>query len=212
MTLSLHGLYAITDSTLMPDDEALLSQVEQALAGGARLLQYRDKSSDQARRLRQARLLNTLCARYGVPLLINDDVELARASGAAGVHLGQQDGSLAAARRRLGGDAIIGITCHDQLDLARQAVDGSADYVAFGAFFPSATKPEAKPAPLSLLQTARQQLDCPIVAIGGISVDNAAQVIAAGADLLAVIHALFAAPDIQARAQRFARLFDDSPA
>lgn len=212
MPFSTRGLYAITDSTLMPDDETMLAQLTQALDGGARIVQYRDKSSDSAHRLRQAQRLNELCTRYAVPLLINDDVELALASGAAGVHLGQQDGSLTAARQRLGSAAIIGITCHDQLDLALQARAGQADYVAFGAFFPSATKPEAKPAPLSLLHRARQQLDCPIVAIGGISVDNAAQIIEAGADMVAVIHALFASADIQARAEQFARLFNDSPA
>lgn len=201
------GLYGITDSTLMPDDRTLLDAVESALKGGASIIQYRDKSDDSEKRLRQARALNQLCQRYQVPLLINDDAQLAFDSGASGVHLGQSDGSLQQARELLGTDAIIGITCHDQLELALQARKAGADYVAFGAFFASQTKPDARPAPLSLLQEARAQLDCPIVAIGGLSVDNASQVISAGADLVAVVHALFAADDIIIRAQAFSRLF-----
>lgn len=201
------GLYGITDSTLMPDDHTLLDAVESALKGGASIIQYRDKSDDGEKRLRQARALNQLCQRYQVPLLINDDAQLAFDSGASGVHLGQSDGSLQQARELLGTDAIIGITCHDQLELALQARKAGADYVAFGAFFASQTKPDARPAPLSLLQEARAQLDCPIVAIGGLSVDNASQVISAGADLVAVVHALFAADDINVRAQAFSRLF-----
>ncbi len=201
------GLYGITDSTLMPDDGTLLNAVEGALRGGASIIQYRDKSGDNDKRLRQARALNQLCQQYQVPLLINDDAQLAFDSGASGVHLGQSDDSLQQARALLGPNAIIGITCHDRLELALQAREGGADYVAFGAFFASKTKPEARPAPLTLLQEARAKLDCPIVAIGGLSVDNASQVISAGADLVAVIHALFAADDINARAQAFSRLF-----
>lgn len=204
----LHGLYAITDADLMPDDATLHAAVSAALRGGARIIQYRDKSDDHSKRLRQARLLAALCRAAEVPLLINDDVALAAACGAAGVHLGQSDAALTAARRQLGPEAIIGITCHDQLPLALEAEAGSADYVAFGAFFPSRTKPGALPAPLSLLHQARSQLNCPIVAIGGLSVDNAEQVIAGGADMIAVIHALFAQPDIEARARTFSAQFD----
>ncbi|WP_432697506.1 thiamine phosphate synthase [Marinobacterium sp. YM272] len=207
MTTLSQGLYGITDSTLMPDDQSLLQYVEKALQGGTRLIQYRDKSDDAGKRLRQAKALAALCRQYQVPLLINDDIQLALTSGADGVHLGQEDGSLADARATLGPEAIIGITCHDRLDLALAADRAGADYVAFGAFFPSKTKPGATPAPLSLLQEARQQLNCPIVAIGGLSVDNASQVISAGADLVAVVHALFAQDDIQARAQAFSGLF-----
>ena len=203
----LHGLYGLTDATLMPTDQAMLEQVEAALKGGMRLLQYRDKSSDGERRLRQARALLDLCRAYDCPLLINDDVELAHASGADGVHLGQQDGSVAAARDHLGARALIGQTCHNRIDLALQAVQQGADHVAFGAFFPSRTKPGASLAPLSLLQQAKAQLDVPVVAIGGISVDNAASVVAAGADLVAVVHALFAADDIRQQAECFARQF-----
>jgi len=204
---TLAGLYAITDAELMPNDRQLLDSVAAALRGGARILQYRDKSTDAEKRLRQARALAALCHEHGVALLINDDVELALACAADGVHLGQQDGSLAAARERLGERAIIGITCHDRLELALAAEQGGADYVAFGAFFPSTTKPDAKPAPLGLLREARARLHCPIVAIGGLSMDNAGQVIQAGADMIAVIHALFAHEDIEAQARAFGRLF-----
>ncbi|MBR9885680.1 MAG: thiamine phosphate synthase [Oceanospirillales bacterium] len=206
-TPKLSGLYAITDAGLMPTDQQMLDAVSAALRGGASLVQYRDKSGDSAKRLRQANALVELCHQYQVPLLINDDVELALSCKADGVHLGQKDGSLDAARAKLGKDAIIGITCHDRLDLALAAEAGTADYVAFGAFFPSSTKPDARPAPLSLLSEARKQLKCPIVAIGGLSMDNASQVIEAGADLIAVIHALFAQDDVEAQARAFNRLF-----
>ncbi|GAA0795449.1 thiamine phosphate synthase [Marinobacterium sediminicola] len=206
----LHGLYGLTDAKLMPTDIAMLEQVEAALKGGMRLLQYRDKSHDHEQRLRQARALLDLCRQYDCPLLINDDVELAQASGADGVHLGQQDGCVAAAREYLGKQALIGQTCHDRLELAHHAIRQGADHVAFGAFFPSLTKPGATPAPLGLLQEARAQLDVPVVAIGGISVDNAATVIEAGADLVAVVHALFAADDIERQANRFAQQFQIS--
>jgi thiamine-phosphate pyrophosphorylase len=204
---SLHGLYAITDSTLMPDDSTLLSQVLAALEGGASIVQYRDKSDDSAKRLRQATLLRELCDEFERPLLINDDLPLALACKAQGVHLGQTDGSVAAARAQLGPDAIIGVTCHDSLALALEARAEGADYVAFGAFFASSTKPDARPAPLALLPQAAQELGLPVVAIGGISMDNARQVIEAGASMVAVIHALFAAADIRRQAQLFSQQF-----
>ncbi|RDE18019.1 thiamine phosphate synthase [Motiliproteus coralliicola] len=200
------GLYAITDSTLTPDS-TLLDQVEQALRGGAMIVQYRDKSDQADKRLRQATELAQLCRRYQRPLLINDDVQLALDSGADGVHLGQTDGSLEQARQRLGNDAIIGITCHDSLELAQQAQQGGADYVAFGAFFSSATKPDARPAPMSLLTEAKQQLSVPVVAIGGINRDNAGQLIEQGADMIAVIGDLFGHPDVQASAQVLSACF-----
>ncbi|WP_151705695.1 thiamine phosphate synthase [Nitrincola alkalilacustris] len=206
MISRLHGLYAITDSTLMSDTSTLLQSVEAALLGGASIIQYRDKSTDSEKRLTQARLLTDLCQRYARPLVINDDVALAEAVG-VGVHLGQKDGDPEAARKRLGNTCIIGVTCHDRLDLALKAQQQGADYVAFGAFFPSTTKPDATPAPLTLLQEAKQQLSLPVVAIGGLSVDNAPKVISAGADMVAVIHQLFSASDITHQAQRFTALF-----
>ncbi|WP_299202270.1 thiamine phosphate synthase [uncultured Amphritea sp.] len=204
----LQGLYAITDSKLMPDTDSMLFQVEQALRGGAQIIQYRDKSSDHPRRLQQALALVDLCNQFSRPLLINDDTVLAKACCAHGVHLGQSDGNIRQAREYLGVDAIIGNTCHSSLELAQIACEQSADYVAFGAFFPSSTKPDATPAPIGLLNEARSTLPVPVVAIGGINMDNAGQVISAGADMIAVIHSLFASDDICARAGQFDSLFN----
>ena len=204
----LHGLYAITDNILMPDDQALVANVNAAILGGAQIIQYRDKTTDTEKRYRQACLLNDLCRQHDRILLINDDVHLADICGAHGVHLGQQDSSLQAAREQLSKDAIIGVTCHDQLALAKTADQAGADYVAFGAFYPSKTKPNAKPAPLSLLTEAKSILSCPIVAIGGITVDNAYQTITAGADMIAVVHSLFTAESITQQAKTFTLAFN----
>lgn len=203
----LQGLYAITDSKLMPDTDSMLFQVEQALRGGARIIQYRDKSTDSEKRRQQASALLDLCNQFNRPLLINDDIYLAKTVGAHGVHLGQSDGVLIQAREYLGSNSIIGNTCHDSIELARQACQQGCDYVAFGAFFASSTKPDASPAPMQLLAEARSTLPVPVVAIGGINMDNAGQVIAAGADMVAVIHNLFASEDICVQAGRFDSLF-----
>jgi len=202
----LRGLYAITDSQLLADGR-LLPYVKAALQGGVRLLQYRDKSAATNQRLREADALQELCSRYGAQLIINDDAELAAQIG-AGLHLGQEDGSLAVARALLGRHAVIGATCHARLELASQAQAEGASYVAFGRFFQSQTKPGAVLATPELLRQARQQLSVPIAAIGGISLDTAPELIGHGADLLAVIHALFAAPDA-AEVERRARAFSD---
>ena len=140
--------------------------------------------------------------------MINDDTELAKACGAHGVHLGQSDGIISQARAFLGNQAIIGNTCHGSLELAQAGVGQGCDYVAFGAFFTSSTKPDASPAPISLLNEARSTLPVPVVAIGGINMDNADQVINAGADMIAVIHNLFASDDICSRAAQFNSLFN----
>lgn len=198
------GLYAITDSALLAG--RLRASVHAALQGGARVVQYRDKSTDRAQRLDDVLMLLPLCRQHGVPLLINDDVELAVATGADGVHLGRGDATLVAARARLGPQAIIGATCHDSLDFAAEAASHGASYLAFGAMYPSATKPGAATARLATL-TAARRFGLPVVAIGGISSDNAAPVIAAGADNVAVISDLWTAPDIAARAREFSRLF-----
>lgn len=203
MQYHLSGLYGITDAELMPSTEIMLKKVELSIKGGARIIQYRDKSSDLKKRVEQASTLNKLCRQYNIPLLINDDAGLAAGIGAAGVHLGQSDGAVCEAREMLGEEAIIGVTCHDSLALAELAFKEGANYIAFGAFFPSKTKPHAQPAPLSLLQQAKEKVDLPIVAIGGISVDNAAQIIDAGADMIAVIHALYAQNNITATAKQF---------
>lgn len=194
----LRGLYAIT-----PPD---LSRVEAALASGALCaLQYRAKDADAPRRLREARHLSRLCRAHGVPLIVNDDVELALAVDAAGVHLGRDDGDLAAARARLPG-RLLGASCYDRPELARRAAAAGADYVAFGSVFDSPTKPAAVRAPLALFAL---DLGVPKVAIGGITLDNAPRVLAAGADCLAVITDLFDAADVAARAREYGRLFDE---
>ena len=205
--MKLRGLYAITDSQLLAG--RFLSHVEAALEGGVCLLQYRDKSDDAARRLREAEALMKLCERYGTHLLINDDAELAARLG-VGVHLGQTDGPLTPARALLGRQAIIGSTCHAQLDLARQAASEGASYVAFGRFFNSVTKPGAPAANVELLEQARAEVKLPIAVIGGITLDNAAPLVAHGADLLAVIHGLFgadSAQEVTRRARAFNALF-----
>lgn len=204
----LHGLYAITDSTLLADGR-LLPYAEAALKGGARLLQYRDKSGDEARRLREAEALRELCHRHGAQLIINDDAELAARLG-VGLHLGQGDGSLSAARALLGRQAIIGATCHARLELAEQAIGEGASYVAFGRFFDSNTKPGAPAATAEMLEQARQRFSQPITVIGGVTLENAPDLIVRGASLVAVVHALFAADsasEVERRARAFSELF-----
>ena len=205
--MKLRGLYAITDSQLLAG--RFLSHVEAALEGGVCLLQYRDKSDDAARRLREAEGLMKLCERYGTQLIINDDAELAARLG-VGVHLGQTDGPLTPARALLGRQAIIGSTCHAQLELAKQAASEGASYVAFGRFFNSVTKPGAPAANVDLLEQARAQVKLPIAVSGGITLDNAAPLVAHGADLLAVIHGLFgadSAQEVTRRARAFNAMF-----
>ncbi|RWU23966.1 thiamine phosphate synthase [Pseudomonas alkylphenolica] len=202
--MKLRGLYAITDSQLLAG--RFLPYVEAALDGGVTLLQYRDKSQDEARRLREAEALADLCSRYKTRLIINDDAELAARLG-VGVHLGQTDGPLTPARTLLGREAIVGSTCHADLALAEQAAHEGASYVAFGRFFNSVTKPGAPTADTALLDLARTRLKLPICAIGGITLDNAAPLVAHGADLLAVIHGLFGADSTQEVTRR-ARAFN----
>jgi len=204
---AIRGLYAIADSTYLRPDR-FEAAVRAALEGGARLVQYRDKTSDPATRERLARTLSGLCREHDTPFLINDDVVLARSVGASGVHLGRDDPEMEAARTALGERAIVGVSCYNDLDRARQAQARGADYVAFGRFFPSRTKPQAVPATLHLLRAARAELAIPIVAIGGITPENGASLIAAGADALAVIEGVFGQPDIRAAAARYARLFN----
>ena len=203
------GLYAITDSQLIPAGK-LLEQVEQAIAGGACLIQYRDKQHSKTERRREAVRLVQLCEQRGVPLLINDDVELAREVGAAGVHLGRDDASISDARQRLGTQAIIGVSCYNHLDDALEAARAGASYVAFGRFFPSHSKPDAVQADIALLQQARAQLDLPIAAIGGITPGNGRPLVEAGANLLAVIHGVFGQADIQAAARQYTQCFNTS--
>ncbi len=200
----LDGLYAVTPDT--SDSAWLLPRVAAVLDGGASLVQYRNKSGDVALRRQQATAIQALCRRHGAGFIVNDDVDLAEELGADGVHLGQSDTSLCVARQRLGPHAIIGVTCHDQPALAMQAVANGASYVAFGALFPSCSKPEVVSAPLSLFATL-PPLPVPCVAIGGITAANAALAWQTGVDMLAVIGGLFdaPAPDEAARAILAAR-------
>jgi len=199
------GLYAITPE--QPDTARLLQQVRAALAGGAAVVQYRSKSQDIALQHEQASELMALCHDFDVPLIVNDSLRLADLTGADGVHLGREDGSVRQARIVLGAEKLIGVSCYNNLELALAAEEEGADYVAFGSFFPSATKPAAVPAPLELLRQARQRLHVPIVAIGGITPDNAPALIEAGAAAVAVISGLFDAPDIELAAQQYSQLF-----
>lgn len=196
-------LYAITDSQLLPNEQLFIG-VEAALKGGCKFVQYRDKSNDSEKRLFEASTLLTLCNQHNAKLIINDDVQLALNINAQGVHLGQGDGDVHAARALLGTDKIIGVTCHDSLALAEKAINEGASYIAFGRFFSSNTKPDARPAPLSLLQQARDRFPhIMIAAIGGITLENARDIKTAGADLMAVCNSLFAANDIEAQTKLF---------
>jgi thiamine-phosphate pyrophosphorylase len=204
MSFPVRGLYAITQPA-NKSAEIVINEVIAALNGGAVVVQYRDKNPLDAIYL--ARQLLEVCREYGVPLLINDDVDLAVKVGADGVHLGREDGAIVEARKRLGAEAIIGVSCYNFLEQALDAQEQGATYVAFGRFFPSLSKPLAAPADLDTLRKARFLLDIPIVAIGGILPDNGGQLLAAGAGLLAVIGGLFdSQPEQSARA--YGALFD----
>jgi thiamine-phosphate pyrophosphorylase len=204
MSGELRGLYAITDGIPLP---ALTAAVESAIRGGARVIQYREKSADRERRFDEARALLGLCKGYDVPLIVNDDVALAAEIGADGVHLGRDDGRVEDARVRLGPRAVIGVSCYDSLERAVQAAHDGADYVAFGSFFASRSKPAVVRAPLTLLAEARRKLNIPLCAIGGITPGNGAELVASGADMLAVIQGLFGAADIHATAKAYSKLF-----
>lgn len=210
MKQGISGLYAVTPDT--EDTPALLEKVEAALSGGVRLLQYRNKLASDALRLAQGRALLALCRKFQVPLIINDHPGLALALDAHGLHVGGEDGSASEARRRLGPDKILGVSCYGRLDDALAAADAGATYVAFGGFYPSKVK-TGGPArtPIGLLSEAKRSLKLPVVAIGGITLDNAPALLAAGADSVAVISALFEAPDIRGAARDFGNLFPMRP-
>ncbi|MFN3785643.1 MAG: thiamine phosphate synthase [Thiothrix sp.] len=200
----MRGLYVISDGST---GDTLLSKIEQALRGGAAMVQYRDKTADTSRRLQEARALHDLCRQFHATFIINDDVTLAKTVQADGVHVGKDDARLAAARAYLGSNSIIGVSCYNRLELAQAAALQGADYVAFGSFFPSPTKPHAPRATLALLATARAQLTLPICAIGGITLATAPKLVANGADMLAVITDVLAAPSITTQTRHYAALF-----
>ena len=201
------GLYGVTpyeEST-----ERLLDHVRLAIEGGASIIQYRNKQATGAQQLWQAQALRSLTRAYNVPLIINDGVALARAVDADGVHLGRDDADIAAARTQLP-DKLLGVSCYNDLNQAQLAQSAGADYVAFGAPFPSLTKPQAVHAPPALFRQARQFLRIPIVAIGGITPENAPALLEIGIDAVAVISALFGVADIKAAARKFSQLFEES--
>lgn len=200
------GLYAIADTRYL-DDARLIDAVAHAIKGGARVIQYRDKKHAAVERMRQASELAALCRQRGALFIVNDDVTLAKETRADGVHLGREDVPLAEARKQVGTQAIIGVSCYNELGRAEAAEKQGADYVAFGRFFPSRTKPQAVQANPELLREAKKKLHIPVVAIGGITPENGASLIAAGADALAVIEGVFGQADVRAAAERYARLF-----
>ena len=206
MSVRIAGLYAITPDLADTDD--LVYRVRAALDGGAHVVQYRNKTATLELRLTQARALQSLCTARGVPLIINDHLDVALAVDAAGLHLGGDDGDLAAARAQLGPGKLLGASCYNRLELAEAAVAAGADHVAFGSFFASSIKPDAVRPPLDLVSDAKKRLAVPIVGIGGITPGNAPQLLSAGIDAVAVISAIFAAPDIEAAAREFQSLFE----
>ena len=206
MNKPVNGLYAVTPE--LTDTIALVGKVDAALRGGARVVQYRSKSTEGALRRAQAAEIARLCRTWNALFIVNDSLELAREVDADGVHLGKEDADVGVARAMLGCGKLIGVSCYNEMARARAAASRGADYVAFGSFFPSATKPLALRAGTELLRIAASEIALPVIAIGGINEDNAAQLIAAGADAVAVVGALFDAPDIEGQARRFARLFE----
>ena len=199
------GLYAITPD--MADLNTLVHKTQLVIEGGAFMVQYRSKIQDRAVKIQQCAAILRLCREYDVPCIVNDDVEMCRILEADGVHLGENDDNIAEVRRILGEDAIIGSSCYDQLDRAKQAQKEGATYVAFGAVFPTPTKPNAPRATLELLREAKREIHIPIVAIGGITVNNAHDVIEAGVDAIAVITSLYESNSIKETAETFLKMF-----
>jgi len=206
--VKLAGLYAITPD--WNDTRRLLTTTEAILSAGCRIVQYRNKQTSDCHRQEQAVALRGLTRKFGARLIINDDLELALLCEADGVHLGEDDGQLAAARQRLdiaGAGKILGASCYQSLPLALAAAHAGADYLAFGSFFASPTKPQAKRADPALINAAKSETGLPVCAIGGITLANAGALVAAGADMLAVITALYDAPDPHQAALKFSQLF-----
>ena len=207
MSFEIKGLYAITDTANL-SSELMLTRTEEILRAGAKLLQYRNKQANENTRIAEAEQLLDLCRKYSVPLIINDDISLAVQIGADGVHLGKTDSSIANARERLGNKAMVGCSCYNDLDRAQLVSKSGADYIAFGAFFPSPTKPGAAHATADIIQTAKQKFDLPVVAIGGITPENGQSLIAAGADMLAVISGLYASNDPFNTTKQYIKMFN----
>ena len=207
MKLPNHGVYAVTDCQNL-DSVQLIDVTEKILQAGIAMLQYRDKGSDQEQRTYRANRLRKLCAAYQIPFIVNDDLELARSVRADGIHIGRDDTSPTHAREQLGADTIIGISCYNSLDNALLARDHGADYVAFGSFFPSPTKPDAVRAMPELLTQAREMIDIPLVAIGGITLENGGILINSGADMLAIISGIYGQANPEQVTRSYNQLFD----
>ncbi|MFT5426427.1 MAG: thiamine-phosphate pyrophosphorylase [Gammaproteobacteria bacterium] len=202
----MRGLYAITD-TANHSTEIMLTKTEEILRAGAKILQYRNKQSDKNTRISEAEQIVGLCKQYSVPLIINDDIALTIQAGADGVHLGRNDLSITEARKKLGNNMVIGYSCYNDLDRASYAVNAGADYIAFGAFYSSPSKPDAVRATPDIIQKAKQQFNLPVVAIGGITPENGQTLIDAGADMLAVISGLYASETSFQSASQYVNLF-----
>ena len=202
----LRGLYAVSPDR--SDTARLLAEVGAAIQGGCRILQYRNKPAERTLKIEQVALLAKICKSAGVCFIVNDEIDLALEAGADGVHLGAEDGDPAAARKRLGADRILGVSCYNDPARVNSAVCAGASYVALGAMFPSGTKPAAVRASLELLRSVKAECPVPVVTIGGITLANAPSLIAAGADMVAVVSNLFEAPDIRVQALAFQNLFN----
>ena len=207
---NLHGLYAITDPALMQDK--LIEKTQLAIKGGINILQYRNKTAPLEQQESEAKMLANMCHENNVLFIINDNVELALKVNADGVHLGQKDTDTTQARKQLGENKIIGVTCHNKIDFAVTAQQQGADYVAFGRFYTSLTKPDAPQAELALLNEARKIISIPLVAIGGITHDTALPLLQNGADMLAVVQGVFAQEDILAATRQFVKIIDSPDA
>jgi thiamine-phosphate pyrophosphorylase len=201
------GLYAIT-----PDERdlfALISKVESCIKGGARLIQYRSKTLSNTEKNQQAKEIKIVCNFYKVPLIINDDIELCRILDADGVHLGENDDSLEKARFVLGPSKIIGVSCYNSLNRVKKAVDKGATYIALGACFPTLTKPSAPTVPLELIALVLKKFKIPVVAIGGINLENVDLLIDEGVNCVAMINSLFKVKDIEGTARKFSSLIEN---
>jgi len=201
------GLYAITPD--MADLNTLIQKTQLAIEGGAFMVQYRSKIDDRDAKMRQCAAILRLCHEYEIPCIVNDDVDMCRVLEADGVHLGEKDDNIAEVRHILGEDAIIGSSCYNQIERARQAQKEGASYVAFGAIFATSTKPQAPRATLELLKEAKREIQIPIVAIGGITVNNAHDVTKTGIDAIAVITSLYEAKTIKETAETFSKMFHE---
>jgi len=205
--MPIHGLYAIIDRSII-EQQDLHKQASDAIDGGATALQYRAKNISMAQQTKDAKLLAALCGQHNIIFIVNDEPRLAKQVGASGVHIGEEDISIKETRAIVGDSMIIGCSCYNDIRRARSAEQNGADYVAFGSFFPSKTKPDAVHAPVSLLTDAKSSIRVPLVAIGGINAINGKQLIAAGADALAVISVLFKTNDVKLAAHHLASLFN----